>query len=63
MFWHFPHSGRNATTMLKDGWKLYKKYTSSPDKYSLYQLYDFNGDAVDIGEQVDVKAAHPAGAH
>ena len=59
MFWHFPHSGRNATTMLKDGWKLYKKYTSSPDKYSLYQLYDFNGDAVDIGEQVDVKAAHP----
>ena len=59
MFWHFPHSGRNATTLLKDGWKLYKKYTSSPDKYSLYQLYDFNGDAVDLGEQVDVKAAHP----
>jgi len=59
MFWHFPHSGRNATTMLKDGWKLYKKYTSSLDKYSLYQLYDANGDAVDINEQVDVKASYP----
>lgn len=59
MYWHFPHSGRNATTMLKDGWKLYKKYTSSPDKYELYQLYDANGDAVDIGEQSDVKAANP----
>lgn len=59
MFWHFPHSSRNATTMLKDGWKLYKKYTSSPDKYSLYQLYDANGDAVDISEQVDVKATYP----
>ena len=59
MFWHFPHSSRNATTMLKDGWKLYKKYTSSHDKYSLYQLYDANGDPVDIGEQLDVKAAHP----
>ncbi len=59
MFWHFPHSGRNATTLLKDGWKLYKKYTSSPDKYSLYQLYDSNGNVVDLGEQVDVKAANP----
>jgi len=62
MFWHFPHSGRVATTMLKDGWKLYKNYDhlwngAAAQQYSLYQLYDANGDAVDMGEMTDLIAA------
>jgi len=64
MFWHYPHSGRFATTLLKDGWKLYKNYdylwnstngTLGPlQAYSLYQLYDSNGDPVDVGEMTDL---------
>ena len=59
MFWHFPHSGRVATTLLKDGWKLYKNYdhlwnSAAAEEYSLYQLYDANGNAVDLGEMTDL---------
>lgn len=59
MFWHFPHSGRVATTLLKDGWKLYKNYDhlwngAAAQQYSLYQLYDANGTAVDLGEMTDL---------
>lgn len=68
MFWHFPHSGRVATTMVKDGWKLYKNYdhwwAQDGDnnllyqQYSLYQLYDAQGDAVDLGEMNDLIDSH-----
>ena len=59
MFWHFPHSGRVATTLVKDGWKLYKNYDylwngAAAQPYSLYQLYDANGDSVDLGEMSDL---------
>lgn len=59
MYWHFPHSGRVATTLVKDGWKLYKNYDylwngAAAQLYSLYQLYDSNGDPVDLGEMTDL---------
>jgi arylsulfatase A-like enzyme len=59
LFWHFPHSGRVASTIVKDGWKLYKNYdylwNSAADQlYSLYQLYDANGTPVDLGEMSDL---------
>lgn len=57
MYWHFPHSGRVASTLLKDGWKLYKNYDhlfNDWGPYSLYRLYDGNGTAVDPGESSDL---------
>ena len=64
MFWHFPHSGRVATTLVKDGWKLYKNYdylwnAAAAQPYSLYQLYDSNGAPVDEGEMTDLINAQP----
>jgi len=68
MFWHFPHSGRVASTMVKDGWKLYKNYDhltneAAAQVYSLYQLYDASGDAVDLGEMTDLFGAQTAQAN
>ena len=58
MYWHFPHSGRVATTLLKDGWKLYKNYdhfrNNDLGQYSLYHLHDSSGDSVDPGEANDL---------
>ena len=68
MFWHFPHSGRVATTLVKDGWKLYKNYDylwndAAAQPYSLYQLYDSNGAPVDEGEMTDLINAQTAVAN
>jgi len=65
MFWHFPHSGRVASTMVKDGWKLYKNYDhltneAAAQEYSLYQLYDASGDPVDLGEMTDLFGSQTA---
>jgi len=64
MFWHFPFGWRVATTVLKDGWKLYKNYDylwndKTTQQYSLYQLYDSFGAAVDEGEMTDLIAGQP----
>ena len=68
MFWHFPHGGRVATTLVKDGWKLYKNYDylwndAAAQPYSLYQLYDSNGAPVDEGEMTDLINAQTAVAN
>jgi len=68
MFWHFPHSGRVASTILKDGWKLYKNYDylwngAAAQQYSLYRIYNANSDAVDLGEMTDLIDTQPTVAN
>ncbi|CAA6676246.1 MULTISPECIES: sulfatase [unclassified Lentimonas] len=56
MYWHFPNSRLNST-IRKSGWKLFRNYdyvnNASNNQHRLYELYDTNGDRVDIEEVND----------
>ena len=58
IFFHYPIASHPSSIIRKDGWKLIHHYDRRPQN-ELYQLYNSDGSACDLGERSNLADSQP----